>query len=168
MQLVSAPGAASITRMRTHSQNSENPSSLTRKSVMFRKGEQINRVSTGVRAASGLQRGSTTEATPQSHPKVRSGDMLRCWSQSPSPVVSHSAVVRNGFLQGTELYKRRQMQPPFPIEMKNKHQRFSSSFNDAVSSSHLMRRNHWTLQKKLLEKTDALQQTNPNKPYIPS
>lgn len=99
-------------------------------------------------------------------------------SQSPPPVVFHSAMGRSSFLQGTELYKRQQMQLPFPTEMKNKHQHFFSSdfFPFFKMMLSLIPHTSWGRitehSKKLFKKTNVLldlekktpNQTNPTFP----
>lgn len=88
---------ATFSWMRTYSQNSKNPSSVTGKSSIYRKGGTVetNCWNTDVRAANGLQRGNTTEGTLQSHPKLRSVGTQRKPLLFLEPFTSYFSL-RNG------------------------------------------------------------------------
>lgn len=111
---------ATFSWMRTYSQNSKNPSSVTGKSSIYRKGGTVetNCWNTDVRAA---ERQHHRGDTPKSSQTALNGHaeettaVLRALHQ-----LFFTQKWEESVLQGTELYKRQQMQPPFPTEMKSK------------------------------------------------
>lgn len=127
MQFISAPGAEVLQPPSPGWElipKIENPFSLTRKSLIHRKGEQINCLNTDVRAASGLQRGSTAEVTPQSATTVVLRGLHQLFfTQQWEETMSYRAQSCTKDSKGNH---------PFLLQWKTNITTFFSSFHDAT------------------------------------